>query len=296
MRRLAAFIMRGPVQATLVIVVASLLPLFGWFGATVIALVTLRGGVRGGVTVMAAAGASLLLIHTLLTGAPQVGLLPLLELWLPAFLLAVWLRRTVSLAATLRLAAVLAGLGVAWMYLLYPDQAVLWAPLLEQVGRTADAGAEQVDAAWLAFIEGMLPLMTGILVLSLAVAVVAAVLLARWLQALLYYPGGFRREFHDLNLGRPMAAVVTGLLLVALASGDGLAHDLAFVVSAVFVLQALSLGHALMAKRGSSRGWFIGIYALLPLLFQLVVVIGIADAAFGWRRRFLAGSGDGNAV
>ena len=245
---------------------------------------------------MAAAAVSLLLIQTLLAGAAQANLLPLLELWLPAFLLAVWLRRTVSLAATLRLAAVLAGLGVAWMYLLYPDQAALWAPLLEQLSGVAAAGAEQVDAAWLTFIEGMLPLMTGILVLSLAVAVVAALLLARWLQALLYYPGGFRREFHDLNLGRPMAAVVTGLLLVALASGDRLTHDLAFVVSAVFVLQALSLGHALVAKRGGSRGWFIGIYALLPLLFQLVVVIGIADAAFGWRRRFLAGSGDGNAV
>lgn len=294
MQRLAAFIMRGPVQATLVTVVASLLPLFGWFGATVVALVTLRGGARSGATVMASAGASLLLIHSALAGAPQLNLLPVLELWLPAFLLAIWLRRTVSLASTLRLAAVLAGLGVVWMFWLYPDQAALWAPLLEQFGGAA--GAEQVDAAWLAFIENILPLLTGIRVLSHAAVAVAAVLLARWMQALLYYPGGFRREFHDLNLGWPMAAVVVGLLLVALASGDGLARALAFVVSAVFVLQALSLGHALVAKRGGSRGWFIGIYALLLLLFQLVVMIGIADAAFGWRRRFLAGSDDGNAV
>lgn len=134
------------------------------------------------------------------------------------------------------------------------------------------------------------------MVLVQSAAVVIALLAARWLQAMLYNPGGFRQEFHGLDLGRPMAAVVAALLLVAMWAGYGLVYDLAFVISAVFALQALALGHAVVAGRGSSRAWLVGMYLLLPLLFELAVVIGIADAVFNWRRRFLAGSGGSRAA
>lgn len=295
MQRLAAFIMRGPLQAALVAVITSLLPLLGWFSATVVALVALRQGFRSGALVIAVAGTALALFYGLLAGAPQLGLSPLLQLWLPVLLLASWLRRSVSLASTMRLAAALAGLAVLWMYLHYPDPAALWRPLLEQLLSDIGSGAER-EAFWPVVIERVLPLMTGMLVLSQAATVVAALLVARWLQAMLYHPGGFQREFHRLDLGRPMAAAVVVLMVAALWSGYGLIHDLAFVVSAAFVLQALALGHTLVAQRGASRVWFIGMYMLLPLLFELAVIIGIADAVFNWRHRFLAGSSGGNAA
>lgn len=296
MQRLATFIMRGAPQAVLVTVLASLLPLLSWFGATVVALVTMRSGAQRGLVVIAATSLVLMLLYGLMAGMPQLALSPLVNMWLPAFVLAWWLRRTVSLASTLRLAAVLAGLAVIWMHLRHPDLNALWRPLLEQLLGDMDLVGAVGETAWPDLLERVLPLMTSMLVLSLAATVVFALLMARWLQALLYHPGGFQQEFQGLDLGWPMAAGVALLMVAAMWHGYGLIYDLAFVVSAVFVLQALSLGHLFIAKRGRSRAWLIGMYVLLPLLFELAVVIGIADAVFDWRRRFLAGSGGGNAA
>lgn len=294
MRNLATFLMRGYLQAVPALVLVSLLPLLSWTGAALLALITLRQGLQRGLLTAAFAAAALGLIYGVVFGAAQLVLPLMLELWLPILILSWWLRRTVSLASTLRLAAGLAGLAVCLVYLAYPDQQALWSPLLDQLGEMAQS--QQADELVQAFGERVLPLMTGILVLGFAATIVAALLFARWLQALLYNPGGFRREFHALSLGRPMALFAAGLLLAALVLGYGLVHDLAFVVSAVFALQALALVHALVAARSGSRAWFVSLYILLPLLFEVAVAIGVADAVFGWRRRFLTGpGGDGTA-
>lgn len=296
MRSLAAFIMRGRVQAVLVAVVTSLVPLLGWFGAVALALVTLRQGAGYGLTVAAAAWALLAVAYGLLAGLPQLALQPVLELWLPTLVLALWLRRTVSLPSTLRLAGCLAGAAVLWLHFAYPDPAAaFWAPLMELVGSVAGDQGTSANENWAVFSERVLPLMTGLWALSLEAAAVAALLLARWLQSLLYYPGGFRKEFHALDLGRPAAIVTGALLIAATVAGYGLVYDLALVVSAVFVLQALALAHGLVAARGWGRGWLIALYVLLPLLFELLVVVGIADAAFNWRRRLMARSGGDSA-
>src|SRR5690606_29199456 len=103
-------------------------PLLGWFGAVALALVTLRQGAGYGLTVAAAAWALLAVAYGLLAGLPQLALQPVLELWLPTLVLALWLRRTVSLPSTLRLAGCLAGAAVLWLHFAYPDPAAaFWA-------------------------------------------------------------------------------------------------------------------------------------------------------------------------
>jgi len=296
MRSFIAFLMRGLPQAVATIVLLSLLPLLSWLGASLLALITLRQGAQRGVLIAALSAAVLALAYGLLIGLPQVVLPLVLELWLPTLILAWWLRRTVSLSSTLSLAALLAGLAVGLLYLVYPDQQALWAPLLEQLKDMAQDQSSQAQELVLAFGEHVLPLMTGILVLGFSGTVIMALLLARWLQALLYNPGGFQREFHALNLSRSLALVAAGLLVAALFVGNGLVHDLAFVVSAVFALQTLALVHAVVASRSGSRMWFVGLYLLLPLLFEVAVALGVGDAVFGWRRRLLTGRGGGGAA
>lgn len=296
MRSFIAFLMRGLPQAVATIVLLSLLPLLSWLGASLLALITLRQGAQRGVLTAALSAAVLALAYGLLIGLPQVVLPLVLELWLPTLILAWWLRRTVSLSSTLGLAALLAGFAVGLLYLVYPDQQALWTPLLEQLKDMAQDQSSQAQELVLAFGERVLPFMTGILVLGFSGTVIIALLLARWLQALLYNPGGFQREFHALNLGRPLAFVAAGLLVAALFFGNGLVHDLAFVVSAVFALQTLALVHAVVASRSGSRMWLVGLYLLLPLLFEVAVALGVGDAVFGWRRRLLTGRGGGGAA
>lgn len=296
MQGLAAFIMRGRMQATLVVLAASVVSLLSWFGAAVLGLVTLRRGATEGVVVAASAGALLAAFYWALVGEPRLVLPLVWNLWLPTLVLTYWLRRTVSLASTLRLAGTLAALVVLTVHLLYPDQRAMWAPLLEELGTVAGEGSPDAQQGWRDFSESVAPVLTGLLVLSLEATVLLALLLARWMQALLYYPGGFRREFHSLNLGRGTAVAVAVLLLLAAFSGYGLMYDLALAVSAMFVLQGLAFAHVAVSAQGLSRVWLVLLYVLLPLLAQVVVAVGIADAVFGWRRRYLKNAGRGDSI
>lgn len=292
MQSLAAFVMRGRLNAILVIVGASVVPLLVWAGGAALALVTLRRGWQDGLTVAAGALAGLAAIYGL-SGSPELAL-GFLGLWLPVLVLALWLRYTISLSAMFQLAAGLGALGVALMHLAFPDQAALWSPLLERFGeRISDPKTLE---AWQLMRERMLPVMTGLWALSVLMMVLLSLLVGRWLQAMLYNPGGFRREFHALNLGRGMALVAMVLILAAMFDGRGVINDLAMVVSAVFAFQALSLVHAVVAARGMNQGWLVAQYVLLPLAFELFVVVGIADAAFEWRRRLLDRTGPSDSA
>lgn len=296
MHSLAAFVMRGRVHAALAVTAAGVLPLLGWFGAAVLALVTLRRGLWEGVSAAAVAAAALAVVYRLLVGMPQLVVQPVLEIWLPTLLLAFWLRRTMSLAATVQTAAIAAGLGVLGLHLVFPDQQAFWASLSDRVAALIGERSPETEEAWSLFSARVLPLLTGLWVLSIEMTVLLALLAGRWMQSLLYYPGGFRHEFHRLDLGRQLAVAVAGLMLAAAVVGHGVVYDLALVVGGVFVLQALALAHAAVAAGGRGRGWLIGLYILLPLLFELVVVVGIADAVFNWRRRLLDHSGPDHPV
>ena len=86
MKPLAAFIMRGPVQASLVAwftgLLSLLLPLVGLLSSATLALVTLRGGTGYGIQVGALAGLGCLILCALLLGSPWPALAILLVLWL----------------------------------------------------------------------------------------------------------------------------------------------------------------------------------------------------------------------
>jgi hypothetical protein len=296
MRGLAAFIMHGRLRAILIMALAGLLPLLAWFGGAVLALVTLRAGPRHGALAALAAAAGLALLLALAFGAPQAALGPLLELWLPVFALAAWLRYTVSLSGTVRLATGLAVLGLAGFYLLVPDQVGFWGPVLDRFGSFFAGDAADARQAWQALREQVLPIMAGVVVLTQLALVLVSLLLGRWWQALLYNPGGFRREFHALDLGRGYALAGVLLLAAAMWRGMGLIYDAALVMSVGFVLQALALVHAAVAIKGLGRGWLLALYLLLPFAYELVVVVGIADAAFQWRRRLQEQAGPGGSA
>lgn len=291
MNGLAAFIMRSRLHAIAVVTGASVLPLLAWLGGAALGLVALRRGPVEG-SLVAALSLALLAIWTQLAfGSPVAALQPALEFWLPVLALAAWLRRSVSLASTLRLAAGMAALLVLGLHLAYPDQAAYWAPVLDAYGEIIGQGSPQALESWQQLRGRLEPVMTGLWALSLMMVALLTLFLARWLQARLYNPGGFRREFHALNLGRVAALPAVLALGLAGFNGAGLWADLAVVVGAVFVFQALAFCHAAVAARGLSTGWLVGAYLLLPALFELFMVFGIADAAFDWRRRLLKDAG-----
>lgn len=288
MRFLANSIMRGPMMAVLVVSVAALsgllFPPLGYLSAAGTGLVTLRLGLAATARVLTGAVLFTGLAGAVLLGNPLLPLGFLLALWLPMVVVAWSLRRTANLARSLHLAA-LFGLMVVLGFHFYVDDATAWwTEFLGKLFAEAPAGQQAVLLPALNEIAG---LMTGMVGAATALGLMLSLLLARWWQAMLYNPGGFREEFHALRMGQVTAGLLV-LLLVAIGlqgAGTGLLRDVLPLMLLLLMWQGLALLHALIALRGMRQGWLVAVYVLLllPMLtLQMVILLAMAGGVDNW--------------
>ena len=207
MRALAEFIMRGRWQALAVAVVGAGSLLFGWLSAAAIALVTLRKGVIDGSWLVLWA-----LLPALLAAwmSGDIGSVVLLA---GTFVLAVTLRVTVSLGLAILASVGLGLIGGAGLLLIsgeFLDQLVLvFAELIGELEANMTGEGEAIT------LQRPTPVqVAGILAAGNAVTAVLSLLLARYWQALLYNPGGFRVEFHRLRLPVGATLIMGGFAIV----------------------------------------------------------------------------------
>ena len=281
MKGLAEFVMRGRLQALLVVVAGSGSLLFCWISAAVVALVTLRKGAGAGAWLFLWA---LLPAGTLLYVFGDSGPLALLA---GTMALAVVLRSTVSLSsAVLASVAVgaVTGLGLVSFGGQNLEQIVAYfGEFLATLEQQLSQGAEPVvllrpDATQIAGMLGAGTAMTSVL----------CVLLARYWQAALYNPGGFGEEFKALYYP---ATVSTVLAVATLAvSSLGLQYRSWAVICIIpLTFAGLALIHARAQARGQGKGWLTGFYVAW-LLFDpvklLVVFFAIADSWLNFRQRW----------
>jgi uncharacterized protein YybS (DUF2232 family) len=165
-------------------------------------------------------------------------------------------------------------------------------PLLQ--GAAVPMLSSEIEAT----IEGMARIMPGIVTAAVVYTTMINLFIARWLQAVVYNPGGFRTEFLALRLGR-RAAVAALLVVVLGAVGSGgmadIAINLALVATAVFSLQGLALAHAIVAAGRAHNAWLIGIYVLmifvLPHVMLVLSAAGFADSWMDFRARLRISAG-----
>ena len=255
----------------------------------VVALVTLRRGAAEGALLAALAGLGAGGLAGLVLGAVGPMLSVLLACWTPLWMLAWLLRATVSLSVTLRAAALLGLLGVGGFYLMLGDPAVWWSQALDGLRQGLPAlpsGERATLEQLLDLLRSWAPLLPGQVVSAALLFVLAGLLLGRWWQALLYNPGGFRPEFHQLGLGRPLALLALALFGAAVLSGWPVLSNLVLVLGTLYSVQGIAVVHALVFKLRLSPAWLLLLYLLLvPLLSQLVMALGIADAWVDFRTR-----------
>lgn len=301
MNALARFIMKGRSEG---IMVVSALTILSWglslaslLAAAAIALPTLRrGGKEGALLILGALPIVVLAGHLLLSDAVQAGGYSLV-IWIPVLLVAIMLRATASLSM-----AVLSALGLGWLvvagfYALVSDPASFWMetlqravqPMLEQRGADVD---ERLVTQTLQMFSRYA---TGAIAAGSVMTVLVSLLLARWWQASLYNPGGFRAEFLQLRLPATAAYGFLILLLAVTAGGAGVmefAMNLLLPALMVFVLAGFSVIHAACTRSAAGRFWLVGIYIGLMFVAPLIVMIalvGLSDSWFDWRRRLTPG-------
>lgn len=296
MRFLASFITQGRMQAIAVAATALMLsllfPPLSLLAAAVVALVTLRLGWREGLNTLLAASLAAGLLGAVVLGnfifPAAYGLL----LWLPVWGAALFLRLSRDLGLTLALLTVIGMAGVILVYAVMNDPADFWYQRLQAVFGPVWRQAGVDVALWQPQLVTMARYMTGIMAAGMVSSLALSLIWGRWWQALLYNPGGFRQEFLTLRL-RPSLAWFTFALVVLGAFVDGKLHEVlvnvGIVLFVLYVFAGVAVLHAILAARGM-RGWLYGLYilmALVPHIFLPLALVGLSDAWFDWRGRFL---------
>ncbi|ROM80759.1 MULTISPECIES: YybS family protein [Pseudomonas] len=290
MRALADFIMRGRVQATLVVAGSAALPLLFWLSAAAGCLVLLRRG-SDALSVLG------------------IGLLSALVSWHflkdPTTLLV--LIGACSLALILRA-------GHTWNRVLLCSVAVgllcavslgtVFSSIIESLAQTfkdvlplAMGGVyETFSADQKAFVTAMTaPLMIISIASSLQIFSVLCLMLGRYWQASLYNPGGFGREFRAVRFPKGVALSLLAVMCVAPFFG---LHALILLplCSVPLIFAGLALVHGLVAQKRLASFWLVGMYVTLfpfmHLLGPLLVVLAIVDSLIDFRGRMASKDAD----
>ena len=277
MLQLANWIMRGRFNALIAAAVLGLVPLMAWTSVSVVALVALRRNAADALWPLA--GALLAAVIQWNGGdVSQVG--ALFAAGVGALVLARLRTLPLAVLATALASAFYLVVLVQWFPEKFDQLVTLFQNLLDQVRQQGDQAEllQGVDLRALAM-EGM-GLLTGTTAL-------AGLLLARALQAMLYNPGGFREEFHQLRMA-PAAttALVLGMLVSQL-------QPAAVIVVPLLVLPLLASGfalvHGLAARKPGNRTPLVLFYLALVLFAGpgLVLLTGVAimDSFIDFRKR-----------
>ena len=286
---LATQIMCGRWQAAGIAIGLAFLSLFmppiSIVSSAAVALVTLRLGAYEGLTVFGISLATLGVMGTLL-GSVEFALFYGLVLWLPIWIIAVLLRAGRQLALAIESAVLLGGVGIISFSLFKPDAGEMWKNLLMQMSppnATLDM-QPQIDV--------LSHYMTGIIAAGTIFGWIFALFLARWWQAQLYNPNGFRTEYLALSTSRNLALGSVALVGIAALSSGGIAElatNLSILAVVLYTFVGTAVCHSLIAPLNQGRYLVIGFYItvfLIPHLLIPVALIGVGDAWWNLRTKF----------
>lgn len=270
MRGLAEYVMTGRRQAIIAVMLLGLIPLVNLLNPVVVGLIALRKGLQEVVVIFAWA------ILPLGAWAVAGDVVPLIML-IGITGLAVLLRETESWEFTL-LAAIAVGVCVEVYFRLQPaviDALMQQLDLYLQASNPQGLQIEEVRDVMLSVIGAVYMFLSIVLLM-----------LARWMQAVLYNPGGFKQEFHNLRVEQKVALA---LIVIMLLSSFGIVVPEAWVLYFVLPLlfSGIALTHAVVAKKKLSSMWLVTFYILLmlPVVVQILVLLALVDSWYDFRSR-----------
>lgn len=290
---LARFILKGQSQAALVAATLAtlglILPPAAWLSAAAIVLVTLVHGAQRGLVTTALSLVGAALFAYLIFSRPHIAIMFVLIVWLPAWLLAVALRQTVSLAFSLQLLTAISLVAVATLYALFPDFGELWRESLDvMVNQLAEQSTEFDLTEFKQAEDWVIDFLPGLFASSIMFATMISLFVGRWWQAASYNEGGFAKEFQSLNLGRVSALCAIALVFFAMLFDSIVAVSLVTIVLVLYSVQALSILHAAIRIRKVNGVWLFFTYVVMffiPHVFLLLIMTSFVDPWLNVRQR-----------
>jgi len=280
MRRLAEYTMSGRRQAVIAAVLLGLLPVLNLLSASIVALVALRKGWQEGFLVMLwallPAGLQWLAGDTtavvvLLAVVPLACLLRVAQRWSAVVVGAVVLGGVLQLSLSIqtgyvaRVTALMEQMLAQGMNFQLPQDGVM-----------TSATAEQMVQLFLSFYGAYH-----------ALVMIGVLMVARFYQAKLYNPGGFRVEFQALRLDTRVMLVCLALVVGGLA-GVQVLEDWVTLLCLAPILTSLAIVHSLAARQKAGGSWLTLAYLMLIFMAPAMVILGFADSVIDFRKRFSA--------
>jgi hypothetical protein len=281
MRFLAAYIMRGRMQAILVASTLAILsmrmPPLSVLSMAAVALVTLRNGPREGLIVLLVGAIATALLGMFLVTSPEFAFAYGVFQWLPIWLIAIVLRVTRKMATAIEVAVFLGILIVIGVYTVVSDPAGLWngllntmmQPMLESAGDNIPLDEIKLS------IDRLAHYMTGMVAAGSIFGLLLGLLLGRWWQSCLFNPGGFRQEFTHIKTS-PKFAVTTLVIIVFALLSSGSASELAWNISVPLLVLYTFIGtaiiHVLLAARKNAN-------IMMPLFYGAMFMLSLATPA-----------------
>ncbi len=273
------------VAATLAIV-SLIMPPVSIVSSASVALVTLRRGAVEGLIVLGCSTAVAGLLGYFLVGNFQFVLLYGMVLWLPVWVISIILREGRYLSLAVEIAVLLGVLGVIGFYLYNADLAVMWKAILTQM---VPSNAPVADITHT--LDVMSHYMTGIVAAASVFGLLFGLFLARWWQALLYNPGGFKQEFLSLNTHPRLAlGSIAVVVIAALSSGviSEIAWNITILLLVLYVFIGTAVLHALFGSMKMGRFMVPMFYVtlfLIPHAMLPVALVGLSDAWMNLRNK-----------
>lgn len=290
---IANYAMKGQIQALVAVVLFSALSVFlapfGILVGALIALVTLRIGVTEGFKTLVWGVVSHTAITGLISGNYFPAVISVIEYMLPVYLMAVVLRKTNSMALALQFAMILVGVSIVMFHLMIANPAEWWmAQFNEYVAPLLEASQVEFDIQSITALADMVTMLLGVFIIILWFSILVV---ARWWQSELYHPGKFKTDFYELALPKSTAYLAVLIAIIGLLNGaeHGLAYDISGVLIAGLMFQGIAIAHKTVAVNQLSTGWLVGMYILLFLLPQAMLIlatIGLVDTWVDFRSRW----------
>nr|VFJ56306.1 MAG: Predicted membrane protein (DUF2232) [Candidatus Kentron sp. FW] len=217
---------------------------------------------------------------------------------LPTLLLAATLRYTRSLATTMTMAGLGCAIVVIGLHMVIDDplgwwrdrlHAILIQPNSDPISAMDIETTEKLES----LADALAPMMIS-LPLGVMFGAILTLLLARWWHAILDNPGGFGREFRGLRFDPRLAivAIIIGGIAIFVDRTGGISHDFLRICMILYLFQGLAVSHGIVAERGLSTNWLVGLYLLLLLIPGItassLVVTGVMDTWFDFRARTIS--------
>lgn len=272
MRGLAEYVMHSRSRAIIVVLLSGFVPMVYCLSAAVVGLINLRKDAREGLMILLWSMIPAVFYWVVGDSTP-VMLMP------GVALLAQVLKKTESWSRVVMAGTIVAlfiQLSLVWQttYVTQLTAIIEEALALQRSqGKVLPYSAEQLVALLLSF-YGAYHFAT----------IISCLVLARWWQAALYNPGGFKQEFQALRLEPGFAILLTGLMIAGLADMEPLDAWIS-IMSIPPMLAGLALMHYVTSHKKLSSSWLVIGYLLVFFFMPALALVGLADSVLNVRKR-----------